>query len=30
MKTVNTSKIPTEAERGKGVSFCRLRRVTGY
>ena len=30
MHKVSTSKLPTEAERGKGVNFCRLRRITGY
>jgi anaerobic ribonucleoside-triphosphate reductase len=22
--------VPTEATRGKGVGFCRIRRITGY
>ena len=30
MNKVNTSNLPTEAERGKNVNFCRIRRVTGY
>ena len=30
MNKVSTSKLPTETERGKGVGFCRLRRITGY
>lgn len=30
MNKVSTSKLPTEAERGKDVNFCRLRRITGY
>ena len=30
MNKVSTSKLPTEEERGKGVDFCRLRRITGY
>ena len=30
MNKVSTSKLATEAERGKGVGFCRLRRITGY
>lgn len=30
MDKVNTSNLPTEAQRGKGVGFCRIRRITGY
>lgn len=30
MSNVVASKIATETERGKGVSFCRIRRITGY
>ena len=30
MNKVSASNLPTEAERGKGVSFCRIRRITGY
>lgn len=26
----NKNKIPTDKERGKGVEFVRLRRITGY
>ena len=30
MDKVSTSNLPTETQRGKGVSFCRIRRITGY
>lgn len=30
MNKVSTSKLPTDAERGKGICFCRIRRITGY
>lgn len=30
MNKVSTSNLATEAERGKGVNFCRIRRITGY
>jgi anaerobic ribonucleoside-triphosphate reductase len=29
MKTV-INEVVTEEERGKGVKFCRIRRITGY
>lgn len=30
MKTVITNKEVSEKERGKGVKFNRIRRITGY
>ena len=30
MNKVSTSNLPTDAELGKGVGFCRIRRITGY
>lgn len=30
MNKVNTSNLATETQRGKGVNFCRIRRITGY
>lgn len=30
MKTVVPNQVVSEKERGKGVSFSRIRRITGY
>ena len=30
MNKVSIPNLPTEAERGKNVNFCRIRRITGY
>lgn len=30
MKTVVPNQVVSETERGKGVSFNRIRRITGY
>ena len=30
MNRIDTSNLPTETQRGKGVRFNRIRRITGY